>query len=173
MYILIKRFIALILVSVFASSCANNNYGQGGSGLGPLGDLLTKENIGTAAGAAGGAWIGSNVGGGTGKTVAIATGTLLGAVLGKSIGSSLDANDMSRYSRTSQYALENNQAGTVSTWNNPDSRNSGSITPTRTFKTASGVHCREYKQVIYVDGRAEQGYGTACRQLDGSWKLQN
>lgn len=33
--------------------------------------------------------------------------------------------------------------------------------------------CREYTRTIYVGGRPQQGYGTACLQPDGSWQVVN
>jgi hypothetical protein len=35
----------------------------------------------------------------------------------------------------------------------------------------SNDYCREYTGTIYVGGRAQQGYGTACLQPDGSWQV--
>lgn len=32
-------------------------------------------------------------------------------------------------------------------------------------------YCREYTSVIQVGGRSETGYGTACLQPDGAWKV--
>lgn len=32
-------------------------------------------------------------------------------------------------------------------------------------------YCREYTRTIYVGGKPQQGYGTACQQADGSWKI--
>lgn len=36
---------------------------------------------------------------------------------------------------------------------------------------AQQPYCREYQQTITIEGRTQQGYGTACLQPDGSWKL--
>ncbi len=69
-------------------------------------------------------------------------------------------------------AFENARTGEASTWRNPDSGNSGSITPTRTYQAPSGGYCREYQQDIIVGGETHKSYGTACRQPDGSWKIQ-
>lgn len=160
----LKKIMSATLVTVMLFGCAND-------GSSSLGNLFTKENIGTAAGAVGGAWIGSNVGKGKGQIVGIAAGTLLGAALGKSIGASLDKADMNYYQQSSQSALENARTGTTTSWSNPDSSNSGTITPTSTFQTASGQYCREYTQTITVDGRTERAYGTACRGEDNVWKL--
>ena len=75
--------------------------------------------------------------------------------------------------QTSQTALEKNPIGRTSSWSNPDSGHSGTVTPTRTYQTASGGPCREYQQTVTIDGKTEQAYGRACRQSDGSWKITN
>ena len=71
------------------------------------------------------------------------------------------------------HSLEYAPTGTTNEWQNPDSGHSGSMTPTRTYQTAAGSYCREFTQTIVVGGRREQGYGTACRQPDGSWQIVN
>ena len=134
-------------------------------------NLFSKQNIGALTGAVGGAWVGSNVGKGKGNIAAIAVGTLLGAKLGQSIGSSLDKADLDYYNRTSQSSLETSQNGVVSTWKNPDTGRSGTITPIKTFQQANGTHCREYSQTIFIDGREQEAYGTACRQPNGYWEI--
>ena len=45
------------------------------------------------------------------------------------------------------------------------------VTPMRTYEPEPGRYCREYQTVVTVGGRAEQAYGTACRQPDGSWQI--
>lgn len=162
----LKSYVASLSLISFLTAC------QPGSMQG-FDNIFTKENVGTATGAVGGAWIGSNVGKGKGNIAAIAAGTLLGAALGKSVGASLDRADMNYYNRTSQNTLETYRNGQTSTWVNPDNGNSGTITPIRTYQTNSGTHCREYSQTISVNGRHEEAYGTACRQPDGTWKIQN
>ena len=56
-------------------------------------------------------------------------------------------------------------------WVNPDSGNSGSYTPTKTYQVDSGQYCREFQQTITVGGQTEDAYGTACREPDGSWRI--
>lgn len=34
-------------------------------------------------------------------------------------------------------------------------------------------YCREYTRTIYVGGKPQEGYGTACLQPDGSWQIVN
>lgn len=132
---------------------------------------ITKQDGGTVLGGIGGALLGNQIGGGSGRVVATIAGGLLGAYLGNTIGASLDRADLAYYDKTSQGALEANRVGQTSTWSNPDSGNSGTITPTRTFQSASNQYCREYTQTIQVGGKTERAYGTACRQQDGSWKI--
>ena len=38
-------------------------------------------------------------------------------------------------------------------------------------QTNSREVCREYTKTIYIGGKAVEGYGTACRQQDGSWEI--
>jgi surface antigen len=155
-----KKSIALLLVASSLSACQPGQFDN----------MMTKENVGTLAGAGAGAWAGSNIGKGKGQIVGIAAGTLLGGYLGKSIGASLDKADMQQYHQTSQRALETQPVGQTATWTNPDSGNSGTITPTRTF-VQNNQNCREYQQTISVGGKTERAFGTACRQPDGSWKI--
>ena len=157
----LKKFIAALMILSITAACEQ----------GPNNSLFSKQNIGTLTGAAGGAWLGSNVGGGKGKIVGIAAGTLLGAALGSSIGASLDKADMGYYHQTSQNALENVPVGQSTAWSNPDNGHSGSITPTKTYQS-DGTYCREYRQTINIGGKQQEGFGTACRQPDGSWKIK-
>ncbi len=72
---------------------------------------------------------------------------------------------------TFQYALEKNQLNQGSEWVNPDTGRGGAVAPTRTFTNRQGRPCREFIQTIIIGDREEQGYGTACRQPDGSWQI--
>jgi len=130
-----------------------------------------KEQTGTLLGAGAGALLGSHVGDGKGTLVAVAIGTLAGALMGQDIGRSLDAADRIAMESNAQYALEHAPTNTATPWRNPDSGNGGQITPIETYKAKSGEYCREYQQTIWVGGKEQQAYGTACRQPDGSWKI--
>lgn len=158
-----KKIMAAALVTIMLAGCSER-YNQTGQ--------IGKEDIGTLAGAGLGAWAGSSIGKGSGRTVAVVAGTLLGGALGKSIGSSLDKADMQYYNQTSQRALETAPSGQALPWTNPQTGNSGTITPTNYYQS-NGSFCREYQQTITVGGRTERGYGTACRQPDGSWQVVN
>ena len=47
----------------------------------------------------------------------------------------------------------------------------GYVVATREGTSSSGRYCREFQHEISVGGKREQGYGTACRQPDGSWEV--
>ncbi len=131
-----------------------------------------KEGIGTILGGVGGAVVGSQFGGGRGQLVGVALGTLAGAFLGREVGKSLDKADQAHMQRA-ETAAQTAPVGQRISWSNPDSGNSGSVTPTREGRDQAGNQCREYQTTVTVGGKQEQAYGTACRQQDGSWKVIN
>ncbi len=131
----------------------------------------TKEGVGTLAGAALGGWGGSQIGSGEGRGIAIAAGVLLGGFLGNNIGKGLDKADRLEASRAGYRAFEYNKSGQASSWSNPDSGNSGYVTPRPAYQSSNGQYCREYSQSITVAGDRQTAVGTACRQSDGTWKV--
>ncbi|MSO65095.1 MAG: glycine zipper 2TM domain-containing protein [Alphaproteobacteria bacterium] len=130
-----------------------------------------KQGVGTVLGGVGGAVAGAQFGKGKGQLASTAAGALLGALLGGEVGKSLDQADRLTMERTTNQALESGRIGAASEWRNPDSGNSGTITPTRTYQKAGGEYCREFTQTVSVGGKSEQAFGMACRQPDGTWKI--
>lgn len=125
-----------------------------------------KTLLAQILGGAGGAVAGAQFGQGTGKLAATAGGALLGVLIGTEVGGSLDAADVACAHETLEYA----DTGQPVVWRNPDAGTQYSVEPTRTYQ-ASGAFCREYTTRARVGGRIQQGYGTACRQPDGSWRI--
>lgn len=134
--------------------------------LGLAGCDSSNQTLGTLLGAGGGAGIAKAAGGGT---VAIIAGAVAGAWLGGEIGKSLDRRDRAAMQQTTQNALASSPAGTTSSWQNPETGHSGTVTPQQTFTNNDGRECREFQQSVNAGGKTETGYGTACRQPDGSW----
>ena len=132
-----------------------------------------KRSVGTLLGAGLGALAGSQIGGGTGQLAAVAVGTLAGAYLGGEAGASLDRADRVHQQQTSQRALETSPTGRSTAWRNPDSGHAGTVSPTRTYRTAAGQDCRDYRQTVIIDGRQETAHGTSCRQANGAWRVVN
>ena len=144
----------LLLAILFVAGCASQRGEQ--------------ENTGMIIGGLLGGALGSQVGGGDGRTAAIIAGTLAGSAIGGSIGRTMDSVDRANTAG----ALETVRTGVSSRWSNPDSGVSYAVTPTRTFETSTGP-CREYTIDVMIGAQEETAYGTACRQGDGSWMVQN
>lgn len=127
-----------------------------------------NEQAGMVIGGILGGVVGSQVGGGHGRTAAIIAGSLIGAAIGGNVGRSMDETDKLKTAA----ALETVRTGVPSTWKNPDTGNEYTVTPTKTYDSSAGP-CREYTVDAVIAGKREKVYGTACRQLDGSWKIQS
>ncbi len=155
-----RRTTALLLLVLVLDGCAQMGQSIGDNPKTALGGML---------GAAGGGLIAAAAGGGA---AGIIGGVLIGGLLGGAIGNRLDQKDKELAMRNAQMTFEKAHTGQTSSWQNPDSGNSGTITPTKTYQAASGQYCREYQQEIVIGGEKHQSYGTACRQPDGSWKIQ-
>ncbi len=125
-----------------------------------------KQTLGTLIGAGLGGLAGSQIGSGSGQLAAVGAGVLLGGLIGSEVGKSLDKADQAYLANNAQSSLESTPTGMSSNWANPDSGNSGSMTPTNTYATASGQPCREYHSKVTIDGQTEDVYGTACREPD-------
>lgn len=152
-----KTALALLAGSFLLAGCQTENWG-GGEGLGTLG------------GAAAGGLIGSQIGHGSGTAAATLTGVLLGGFLGNHMGATIDDADKRRAQAAEQRAYSA-PIGQQISWNNPENGNSGVIIPTRDGYSSSGAYCREFQQNITVGGQRQQGYGKACQQPDGTWKI--
>ena len=151
-----KMLITTVLATTLMSGCAGT---------------YTKQDTGTALGALTGGALAYGLGQDSSKKeLWTILGVGLGAVIGNNIGAQLDERDRLLAGQTLQHTLEQAPTNAVGSWNNPDSGNSGTVTPTVTRYT-DGQPCREFTTTIDVGGQPQQGYGTACRQADGSWKI--
>jgi len=155
------KIVAAFAIASVITGCETNDAGE-----------PSKEHLVGLAGAVTGAVVGSQIGGGSGRTAAIVGGAILGGLVGSEVGRSLDKADLVYHSRTQRQAFEYNRVGTTSSWVNPDTGHSGSVTPTRTYEQ-NGRYCREYTQKIDVGGKIQSAHGTACRNPDGTWKIVN
>jgi surface antigen len=157
----LQFIVPLVLLAFVLSSCAamQQEYQEN-----------PKALLGGVLGAGAGAGIAALAGGSPGVIVASALG---GALVGGFVGHKLDNRDKQMAADAATKAFEQNRAGQPSVWNNPETGNSGSITPTKTYQLATGQYCRQYEQTINIGGEPQKSYGTACRQADGTWKIQS
>ena len=128
------KLLLVAIVAVSVVGCTQQQYDQTGVG--------TKTTIGALAGAAGGGLLASQLGGGA---TGIAAGVLLGGLLGGAVGNVLDQNDREYANQTTQQSLEASSTGSTSSWQNPDSGNSGigdahAHLPERLGPALPGVH---------------------------------
>ncbi len=106
------------------------------------------------------------------KDLWLIAGAAAGGLIGNNIGAKLDERDRLLLGETLQQTMEHGPTNSVGSWNNPDSGNSGTVTPTQTMISANNQPCREFTTTVNIGGELSQAYGTACRQNDGSWKIQ-
>lgn len=130
--------------------------------------LVSNNLIGAAVGAAIGGLLGSQVGKGSGKLAATAVGVLAGALVGSSIAKGMDQGDNECVRRALEASNDQKQVA----WHNPDTGADYRVQPSKTFQR-NGRYCREYTTTAVIGGRTQKTYGTACREPDGSWKLEN
>jgi surface antigen len=125
-----------------------------------------RAALGAILGGAAGGYAGSKIGSGSGKRAATAAGTVIGLIVGGVIGRSMDKLDQACIGQ----ALEQAEIGQRVQWLDPDTQVKYEVTPTRTFKSGTNRHCREYVSGVVFGKLVEKFQGTACRNLDGSWQ---
>ncbi|MEJ2343959.1 MAG: RT0821/Lpp0805 family surface protein [Gammaproteobacteria bacterium] len=126
-----------------------------------------REALGSVVGAVVGGAAGSRIGKGNGRVAATVIGAIVGYMVGGTVGRSMDAGDRACVGQALEYSAPNQPVA----WRNPDSGVDYRITPRRTYRS-DGRYCREFTRQALIGGRTQTVYGTACRQADGSWKIQ-
>lgn len=131
----------------------------------------SREVSGAIVGGIIGGVIGHEFGDGRGRTASTVIGAAVGALIGGELARDRHVSD---YERHAAYrAFESAPTGHPIEWRDADRGWRGSYTPMRTYRNRQGSYCRNYEQIIYIDGREQRAYGTACRQVDGSWRIVN
>ncbi len=105
------------------------------------------------------------------QLAAVGSASLLSLFDATEIGDKLQRTDVIYAERSGQETLEYSRSGTQGRWQNPDTGNAGTITPTRTYQLEDGTYCREFEQMVIAEGVSARARGTACRQADASWRL--
>lgn len=85
------------------------------------------------------------------------------------IGRQLDEADRRLAAETDFQALESGAAGVSREWQGAQSGVRGMVTPGPAY-TVNQYACRDFVDVVSIDGRRETRRSTACRQPDGSWR---
>lgn len=148
-----KKFTLLTLISSMSLSLAACTPGQNVPGS-------------TAAGAIAGGLAGGLLFHGRGQWAGIVGGALLGGIVGDQVGQAMDRRDRLNM----QSAIVNTPVGDEASWTNRKTKTTYVVRPVKNYHR--GRHyCREFQTRIKVAGKWQQGYGRACRQPDGTWKI--
>jgi len=90
----------------------------------------------------------------------------------------LSKGDLERAHFVFQSGLERNPIGVTSSWDNPTTGHSGTVTPTHTMTPKDQPPCRDFVIVVNIGGDETHGYGryfketgTACREDAGIWQV--
>lgn len=152
--------VPVLLVAFALSGCASMKQTHADNPKAVTGALLGAVVAGGIAAVAGG------------DPGVIVASAVAGGLVGGYVGHKLDDKDKRMAAAAAQRAFENGRTGQAAAWKNPDSGNSGTVTPTKTYQLANGQYYREYRQEITVGNEQHQAHGTACRRADGTWKIQ-
>ncbi|MCX7120865.1 MAG: glycine zipper domain-containing protein [Gammaproteobacteria bacterium] len=126
----------------------------------------------TAAGGIAGGLIGGAASGG--NVYGIIGGALLGGIIGNQVGQYMDRQDKINM----QSAIINTPVNREATWTSDKAGPNGTpvtytVKPIKNYHSPSHQYCREYQTTVTVAGKDQKAYGKACRQPDGSWKINN
>ncbi len=155
----IKIAIAVLCIALFSAGCSRDG-------------TVNKQGVGAVTGGALGGLLGSQFGSGTGQLAATGAGVFVGALIGSEIGRSMDEVDRMQAEQAYGQAQDAPLGETIA-WDNPNTGNYGTVTPTKEgTNTSTGAYCREFQQTVVIGGRQEDAYGVACRQPDGAWEIQ-
>ena len=76
-----------------------------------------------------------------------------------------------RYHEEAQIIATEAPIGEAITWSNGGAE--GTVVAIREGTDAGGNICREFQHSVIIDGQAEDAWGTACKQADGTWMVIN
>jgi len=125
-----------------------------------------RESVGTVMGGVIGGIIGNKTSSRKNKTVSTLAGTVFGALIGKEIGRNMDNADAG----CSNQVLERASDGQAVNWKNPDTNNSYSMTPYKSYQQDDGRYCRRYRTTVREGAREKTYDETACRNDQGMWE---
>ena len=134
--------------------------------------MSREELLGTAAGALAGGVVGASIGGTVLMNSLFATaGTVTGGVAGYMTTRAVMGSDRVQYDRTAQKGLAVAGEGQVLNWQNPETGNSGIFRTVRSFYTADGSYCRQYRSTVAFEKDVHSGNGMACLRENGIWQV--
>jgi len=129
----------------------------------------SQDPAGVIAGALIGGLLGNAVSRGNGG--ATVAGVIVGGVAGAAMTRNLDCGDRSYAYRTYSDGFNGGRPNTTYSWYNRDNDHNGELRVADYYNDPDGFRCANFSQVIYIQGRAQESRGRACRQPDGTWAV--
>lgn len=142
----------LIILFFSLSSCSNQT--------------ITKNDLINVATSSAGAYLGYQWSDADIFTTIL--GSTAGLIVGDYINKFLDKNDYYYYKNATLNALESNNIGKSSFWNNVKTGNKGVVLVKSYFKLPE---CRLIEHIYIKKGKSKSFYDTACREDNGSWSI--
>lgn len=138
--------------------------------LGGCADTAPKASLGSVAGTLTGGLVGTRKAPPTpGEPPATAVVPLYAAWEASDLGRLLDDTDRRLAAEADFHVLESGAAGVTREWANPATGHKGQVTPGAAY-AVNQYTCRDFVDVVSIEGRRETRRSTACRQPDGSWR---
>ena len=129
------------------------------------------DPAGVIAGGLIGGLLGNAIGSGGGRTGATVAGVIVGGAVGAALTNNLSCEDRSYAYKTYSDGFNAGRSNATYQWQNPRDDHRGQFRVGTYYNDPAGFRCANYTQSIYVQGRAQQASGKACRQPDGTWVI--
>lgn len=81
----------------------------------------------------------------------------------------LTDQDVNLAAETLQRSLETLPDGATQRWANEGTGHEGAVTATRTYLSAGGQFCRDYREDLRLGDQTAQFFHAACRDEEGGW----
>lgn len=96
----------------------------------------------------------------------------LAAVIPSLFRPGISENDRNKIGKFFQYSLNSMEDGGTSVWRSDATSLEMKVSPRKTFKRNSNTSCRQYEQILVIDGKEEKYFGIACRsQPQDKWEV--
>ena len=135
-------------------------------------DPANQRAVGTLTGMALGAFVGYSLfGGGSGQTIFATLGAVAGGAGGYYATDYIIRRDQAKKDKAAYLSLDSGAEGSTVYWENDETGSAGSFTVLRSFQSADGRYCREFKASTMGELGTVNQTETACRLRSGAWEI--
>jgi surface antigen len=108
-----------------------------------------------------------------GEGAAVPVSADAAALVGAPLAAALGPADRDTLQRTTQAALDKGHPDQALPWRNPRTGNYGTVVTKASYQDADGRLCRAFQQTAIVGGQQEHSQANACRETDGTWRIEH